>query len=94
MVPRRVVAEPPPPLRLRVAQAPGAPLSQRRTSAEDFRLTNRQNPNFSMLALADGRLFCLVVARSTEAGVEQVESALGTSRATLGNHASARGGAR
>jgi hypothetical protein len=50
-------------------------MSSESAARELLDIANRRKPkSFSMLALAEGRLFCLVVARSTEEGVEQAET--------------------
>lgn len=50
-------------------------LSSESAARELLDVANRRKPtSFSMLALAEGHLFCLVVARSTEEGVEQAET--------------------
>ena len=91
------------PLRLKSrAQAPGTRAFLRYVAARQLlHIANRQKSrSFSMLALADGRLFCLVVARSTEAGVEQVETGESIRRfyaplsEIMRRHAGAQGDAR
>ncbi|HEV7891621.1 MAG TPA: hypothetical protein VGP08_13340 [Pyrinomonadaceae bacterium] len=76
-------------------------MSSESAARELLDIANRQKPrSFSMLALAEGRLFCFVIARSTEGGVEQVETGESIRRfhaplsEIMRRHAGAQGDAR
>jgi hypothetical protein len=78
-------------------------LSSESAARELLEVANRRNPrpdDFAMIALREGRLFCLVVARSTEVGVEPVETAESIRRFSaplseiMRRHAGAQGNTR